>query len=158
MDSGVPSDNVAKKAKTDQVSCTNQFAWVLYLLIHEHDKDGIDKHGKVPRRIYTSSHKSYISCRTTVPGATLRTQELFAYTSSPDDSFIVLRIQFTEKGFCHYATSIPTSVVPPGTPFLYKLAYSGDCSKDWGAWAFHADLPMEHKDANGAVLLKCEWQ
>ena len=151
-------DPVSKKAKTDPVSCTNPFVLVLYLLIHEHDKDVIDKHGKVPRRIYSAGHKGYISCRTTVPGAVLRTQELFAYTSSPDDSFIVLRIQFTEKGFCHYATSITTSVVPPGTPFLYKLAYPGDCSKDWGAWAFHADLPMEDKDENGAVLLKCEWQ
>ena len=151
-------DPVSKKAKTDPVSCTNPFVLVLYLLIHEHDKDVIDKHGKVPRRIYSSGHKGYISCRATVPDAVLRTQELFSYTGSPDDSFIVLRLQFTEKGFCHYATSSPTSVVPPGTPFLHKLEYKGDISKDWGAWAFHADLPMNAKDSDGAVLLMCEWQ
>ena len=158
MDSSVPTDHVAKKAKTDQVSCTNLFAWVLYLLIHEHDKEGIDKYGVVPRRIYTASHKSYISLRETVAEAKVRAQELFAYTSSLDETFLVLRIQFTHKGFCHYATSSSTSVVPPGTPLLYKLAYPNDKVKDWGAWAFHADLPMQHINDNGDVLLNCEWQ
>ena len=158
MDSSDPSDHVSKKAKTDQVSCTNPFALVLYLLIHEHDKDGIDKHGVVPRRIYTASHKSYISLRETGAEAKVRAQELFAYTSSLDETFLVLRIQFTHKGFCHYATSSSTSVAPPGTPLLYKLAYPNDKLKNWGAWALHGNMLMEHLDETGAVLLKCEWQ
>ena len=158
MDSGIPSDHLAKKAKIEQVSCTNQFAWVLYLLIHEHDKEGIDKYGVVPRRIYTASHKSYISLRETVAEANVRAQELFDTRCALEEPFLVLRIQFTHKGFCHYATSSSTSVVPPGTPLLYKLTYPNDKDKNWGAWALHGDMLMEHLDNTGAVLLKCQWQ
>ena len=159
MDSSVPTDHVAKRAKTDPVAWTDEVAWVLFLRIHKMDKDVIDKHGFVPRRIYTASHKSYISLREKVAEAKVRAQELFDSKCAIDEeTFLLLRIQFTHKGLSHYATTSSTSVVPPGTPFLYKLAYPNDKVKDWGAWAFHADLPLKHINDNGDVLLECEWQ
>ena len=35
--------------------------------------------------------------------------------------------------------------------------YPTDKEKDWGAWALHADLPLNQTSENGEVLIACEW-
>ena len=35
--------------------------------------------------------------------------------------------------------------------------YPTDQEKDWGAWALHADLPLNQTSENGDVLIACEW-
>ena len=145
METSVPKDQVAIE---------------FYLGIHKGDQETIVKHGYVPRRIYTASNKSYISLRVNSAEAMVRAQELFENRCVIDkQTLLMLRIQFTHKGFSHYATSYTTSAEPhaPFAPLLYKFMYPTDQEKDWGAWALHADLPLNQTSENGDVLIACEW-
>ena len=59
------------------VLAKDQVAMELFLAIHEDDKDMIKRKGTVPRRIYATSNKSFLSLREDVAEAVVRVQELF---------------------------------------------------------------------------------
>ena len=134
----------------------DQIATELFLAIHEDDKDMIKRKGTVPRRIYAASNKSYLSLREDVDEAVVRVQELFDGRCELDKQVLyLLKIQFSVRGFYTYGTTCSTQA--PYAPLLYKIQYSNDDQKDWKAWAFHADLPLNETSGTGEVLIASEW-
>ena len=134
----------------------DQIAMELFLAIHQDDKDMITRTGTVPRRVYTASNKSYISLRESVEEAVVRVQELCDGRCDIDKQVLyLLKIQFSVRGFYTYGTTCSTQA--PYAPLLYKIQYSNDDQKDWKAWAFHADLPLNETSGTGEVLIASEW-
>ena len=141
MATGLPKDQIVKE---------------FFLAIHKEDKESITRTGFVPRRIYTASKKTYISLREVSDEAVVRAQELFdGRCVINKDNLYVLRIQFTADGLSSYVSTCDTDA--PYAPLLYKVVYSKDEEKDWKAWAFHADLPLNKTSGTGEVLIACEW-
>ena len=70
---------------------------------------------------------------------------------------LLLRIHFSYKGFAQYATKV-LGADEAFAPILYKIIYPYDKSgKDYGAWAFHSDLPLQQSAEDGQVLIASEW-
>ena len=141
------------------VLAKDQVAVELLLAIHRDDKDMIKKNEKVPRRIYAASNKSYLSLRENVGDAVDRYQELFDGRVEAEELnkevLLVLKIQFSFRGFYIYGTSCRTQA--PYAPLLHKIQYSSTDEKDWKAWAFHGDLPLRQTLDSGDVLTTSEW-
>ena len=130
----------------------------LFLAVHPDDHPGVLGTGVVPRRTYAATRKTYIGLREKRDAAVDRAMQLFDKGCSMERPTLrLLRIQFSHKGFAHYATKVrgPDEAF---APMFYKIIYPNDTSgKDYGAWAFHGDLPLQHSDEHGHVLITSEW-
>ena len=137
---------------------SSDVALELFLAVHPEDHPGVLATGVLSRRIYAATYKSYIGLRGNRDAAVDRAMKLFDKGWFMDKSTLrLLRIQFSHRGFAHYATR----VLGPDEAFatmFYKIVYSNDRSgKDYGAWAFHGDLPVQKTADDGQVLIASEW-
>ena len=137
----------------------DQDALEALIVIHRDDQDMITQTGKVPRRIYSSSNKGYLSFREDVGDAVARYQELVHGRVEAEDlekqKLYVLKIKFSRQGFYIYGTSCCTQA--PYAPLLHKIQYSSTDEKDWKAWAFYGDIPLRQTSDSGDVLITSEW-
>ena len=133
-------------------------AATFYLAVVLEDKKPCDDEGCVPRRHYAAARRTYINLRTDPEEAVKRAMCLFDKKCDVEKkSLVMLRIQFTHKGLSKYMTTcLPYDEAY--RPVLYKMVYEY-CKedKDWGAWAFHADVPMNQKAEGGDLLISCDW-
>ena len=130
----------------------------LFLAVHPDDYPGVVETGVVPRRHYAATHKTYIGLRENRDAAADRAMKLFDKGCPMEKGTLrLLRIQFSYKGFAQYSTRVlgPEEAF---APMLYKIIYPYDKScKDYGAWAFHGDLPLQQIAEDGQVLIASEW-
>ena len=126
----------------------------IFLALHP----GVLGTGVVPRRTYAATRKTYIGLRENRDAAVDRAMQLFDKGGLMERPTLrLLRIQFSHKGFAHYATRVrgPDEAF---APMFYKIIYPNDTSgRDYGAWAFHGDLPLQKSSEDGQVLIACEW-
>ena len=131
---------------------------VSFLAVHPDDYEGVVETGLVPWLDYAAEHDTYIGLRENGDDAVALTMELFGEGSFMETGPIrLLRIQFSHKGFAYYATRVlgPEEAF---APMLYKIIYPYETSgQDYGAWAFHGDLPLQHSAEDGHVLITSEW-
>ena len=133
-------------------------ALLFFWAVHPADYQGVVETGFVPRLDYAAEHDTYIGLSQNRDDAVARAMELFDEGSAMETgTILLLRIQFSHKGFAHYATRVlgPEEAF---APMLYKIIYPYDTSgQDYGAWAFHGDLPLQHSAEDGPVLITSEW-
>ena len=129
-----------------------------FLAVHNEDHSTISRSGSVPLRLYSATRKPYIGLRETSEAAVQRAQEIWGKKCSIDkSSLLLLRFQFSYKGFAEFATKA-MGYDASFAPVLYKMTYQHDTSgKDYGAWAFHGDVPLQHVSPAGDVLIASEW-
>ena len=129
-----------------------------YLSVHQDDHTDVVKTGFVLLRTYSATRKTYIGLRKDRDAADDRAMQLFDKGSSIEKSTLkLLRIQFSHRGLAHYATKVHGADAAFATMF-YKIVYSNDYSgTDYGAWAFHGDLPLQQRAEDGQVLIASEW-
>ena len=129
-----------------------------FLAVHKDDQLTVERTGIVPRRLCAATNKEYIGLRENAADAVERAVMLMGKNCEiHKGNILLLRIQFSHKGFAQYAFKAlgPDEAF---APMLHKILYPNDKSgRDYGAWAFHGDLPLQHKTEDGQVLIACEW-
>jgi hypothetical protein len=129
-----------------------------YVAVHTEDRKLCDEVGAVRLRHYSATDKTYIGLRQGESEAVERAETLFGKICDVhEDSFQLLRVQFSRLGFAKYTTK----VLGPEQSFatmLYKITYMKDKSgTDYKAWAFHGDLPLHETTEDGHVLISSAW-
>ena len=128
----------------------------LFLAVHPDDYPRIVDTQFVPRRTYAATRKTYIGLRENRDDAVDRAMRLFDKGDPVEQGTVhLLRIQFSYKGFAQYATKV-LGADEAFAPILYKITYQPG-GRDWGAWAFHGDLPLQESAEDGQVLIASEW-
>ena len=119
--------------------------------------DDVDRAKKARLASFSATTQDYIGLRKDKEEALERGMKLWNKNDDLDKATLkLLRIQFSHKGFSKYANQDLGEKHSFSTMF-YKHVYSRDKSKDYGAWAFHGDLPLEETDADGHWLIVSEW-
>ena len=129
-----------------------------FLAVHKDDQLAVEKNGIVPRRLCAATNKEYIGLRENADDAVERAVMLMGkHSEIHKGNILLLRIQFSLKGFAQYAYPAlgPDQAF---SPMLHKILYPNDKGgRDYGAWAFHGDLPLQHQTPDGQVLIASEW-
>ena len=120
----------------------------LYLVVHQDDFAGFERSGSVQVRMVTPK-KDYIGLRVTPEAAMERYRKTFGDTV-PQPELLMLCLNFTEKGFAHFASDI-CDQAHFFCPRLSKKVFK-DSSTDWGVWHFVGDLPLHNSE-----MLQVTW-
>ena len=114
----------------------------LYLVVHQDDFAGFERSCSVQVRMLTPG-KDYIGLRVTPEAAMERYRQTFGATV-PTEKLLVLCLNFTEKGFAHFASDI-CDQAHFFCPRLSKKTFN-DSTIDWGVWHFVGDLPLSQTE------------
>ena len=107
--------------------------------------------------MFKATRKNYIGLRRDEEEARLRGMLLWnAMGQLQKSSLKLLRITFSHRGFSKYAHQSLGKDQIYRTKFHKNVEYS-DISKDWGAWSFYGDLPLEEMDADRHWLIVSNW-
>lgn len=120
---------------------------VVYKLVAMTEIDWIVSDGFV-RCQNTGPDSWKIGLRETIDDAVDRTNKISGHCNKGTHG--VLRITFTPYGLAHYSNKC----AGPNYRFrtmLQKVWYNTD--KDWKAWHFHGDLPLQAEDEHGNLLI-----
>ena len=110
----------------------------LYLVVHQDDFAGFERSGSVQVRMVTPK-KDYIGLRET-PEEAMKRYRLTFGDKVPTSELVMLCVNFTEKGFAHFASDI-CDASHFFCPRLSKKTFN-DSTTDWGVWHFVGDLPL----------------
>ena len=114
----------------------------LYLVVHQDDVPACERSGCVQVRLVTPG-KDYIGLRVTPEAAMERYRKTFG-DKVPTPELLMLCLNFTEKGFAHFASDI-CDQAHFFCPRLSKKTFN-DSSTDWGVWHFVGDLPLSQTE------------
>ena len=121
----------------------------LYVVVHEDDFSTCERDGCLPS-LRVNPGKDYISLRVSPEAAMERYRQTFGATV-PTEKLLVLCLNFTEKGFAHFASDI-CDQAHFFCPRLSKKVVNDSCT-DWGVWHFVGDLPMIQNE-----FVQVSWQ
>ena len=130
----------------------------VFLAVHQDDRRLCEDKGEVPLRLYSATQKDYIGLRVSVEDAMERAFKISGQKADVSKhSYSILSVRFTPLGFSKYATHVLEGCAVFKTQ-LYKIVYPFDGRyKDYGAWAFHGNLPLDEKAENGDALVVTSW-
>ena len=127
------------------------------LAVHPDFVRTLNKSRQASLAMFKATWKSYIGLRKSEEEALLRGMALWNNSGQlPKSSLKLLRITFSHRGFSKYAHQVLEQDQSYCTKF-HKQVYKFDKIKDWDAWAFHGDLPMEEMGPDGHWLIFSKW-
>ena len=129
-----------------------------FLSVYPTDVEKITQENSVPLHIYGATGKAYIGFRETAEAADDRAMQLFRTDRKLIRANLrLLKIQFSHKGFSHYAMN-KLGVDHAFATMFHKNTYRQDrTGTDWGAWSFYGNLPLLQSDEKGNLLIVTEW-
>ena len=138
---------------------TQEVAFEAFLAVLKADVATCEQQGVVPLRLYSKYNKTYIGLRKDTTAAVERAGMLLGTKCHVNkDTILLLRIQFSCRGFTKYSTA-KLGHDEAFCQMLYKVINPTgyDTSVDSGVWAFHGDLPLQERAEDGQVLIASEW-
>ena len=130
----------------------------LWIGIHNDDYPTCIHKGTVPLCILPFADETKLTLHETGGPAVMRAKVLYCNrTAIGEVPVLLLRVLFSRKGFDLYSTRA-LGPNEPLAPVLYKTSYPDDTpGSDYGTWAFHGDLPLQQRSADGDVLIQSGW-
>ena len=106
---------------------------------------------------FSATTQNYIGLRKSEDEALDRGMKLWNQSGNLNKSTLkLLRIQFSHRGFSKYGNHDLGADHSFSTMF-YKNVYTKYNDKDYGAWCFHGNLPLEEYDDDDQWLIVSEW-